>query len=148
MTARLADGWVATWSTLGSLVLDAGGQLVFPDAPDRKGFYRFVVLRGRRPIAAYIGETGRADGLRGRFRHYRRRGIKPLVPPGTTSNNAARFKAAVAHGQTVRVDILGEVATRGETSIAVDASTKAARLQVEGRLVQELRATGIETINK
>lgn len=146
-SAETSEGLV-TWMPNGYVSTDSHGHLRFPPAPREPGLYRYIFASETgMPMAGYVGETGRKDGLHGRFAHYRSRGITPYDPPGTTSRLAARMQRGIVAGQLISVEILDGWASRGDERVRLDFSPKAFRLQLERELVAQLRSTGIDVIN-
>ena len=64
------------WKPIGQVDV-IGGSLVFPPVSKAQGIYWFSVAKGSEVIAGYIGQTGRKNGLAGRFGNYRNRGNRP-----------------------------------------------------------------------
>lgn len=81
-----------------------GGKLLFPDAPERPGIYRFT-FRSTSAESVYIGE---ADRLRRRFAHYRN--------PGPTQHTNQRINTAMKS----LIENGGKVELETATQIRVD----------------------------
>ncbi len=91
------------WESHGEVRID-GGKLVFPDAPERPGIYRFT-FRSASAKSVYIGE---ADRLRRRFTQYRN--------PGPTQRTNKRIKTLMES----RIKNGGKVELETATQIRVD----------------------------
>lgn len=120
-----------------------GGSLVFPRASTAQGIYWFSVSDGPDVIAGYVGQTGRKNGLAGRFGNYRNRGNHPAYDKhgnlGTTSRNAQKLISAIKAGRIVDVSVLDDASLAGKIN--------AWRNELEKTLIGELCASGVEVWN-
>jgi hypothetical protein len=141
------------WKPIGQVNV-VKGSLVFPKASTSHGIYWFAISEGPDVVAGYIGQTGRKNGLAGRFGNYRNRGNHPrdqhgkAVPLaarddqlGTTSLNARRMLRAIEAGNTVAVSVLDG------PDLADGRGENAWRDELEIDLIQQLCRSGVEVWN-
>jgi len=130
------------WKPIGQVNV-IGGSLVFPRASTAQGIYWFSVSDGPDVIAGYVGQTGRKNGLAGRFGNYRNRGNHPAYDKhgnlGTTSRNAQKLISAIKAGRIVDVSVLDDASLAGKIN--------AWRNELEKTLIGELCASGVEVWN-
>ena len=146
-TGILAE-WVR-WNHVGPVSTDDAGDLVFPSVRPVPGIYRFTIWDGSEIAAEYIGRA--AVSLAQRFRGYRSRGRKPALPleKKTTSRNARKILDALRTGQVVSVALADDrVVTPDGQVVMVDLADKAVRDALEENLIQWLRGTGVEVLNR
>jgi hypothetical protein len=139
--------WVQ-WKSVGHVTRDDAGDLVFPPVRPVPAIYRFTIKDGPQVIAEYIGQ---AVNLVKRFRLYRTRGRKPALPLAkkTTSRNARKLLDALRAGRVVRVAIVDDRAITSDGQvILINLADKALRDELEKKLIESLRATGIEVLNR
>lgn len=142
------------WKLIGQVDV-IGGSLVFPRASTAQGIYWFSVAKGSEVVAGYIGQTGRKNGLAGRFGNYRNRGNHPrdqhgkAVPLaarddqlGTTSLNARRMLRAIEAGKTVAVSVLDG------PDLAGGRGENAWRDELEADLIGQLCRSSVEVWNR
>jgi Nuclease subunit of the excinuclease complex len=87
-----------SWRTLGPLLGDRENGLIFPDAPEEPGLYRFRLSGGDTP-KSYIGETMQ---LKRRFSHYR----NPSPSQATNIRINALFLEHLAAGHKIEIDVI------------------------------------------
>jgi ribosomal protein S19E (S16A) len=129
--------------------MDDAGDLVFPSVPAVPGIYRFTIKDGSGIVAEYIGQA--AVSLVQRFGGYRSRGRKPALPleKKTTSRNARKILDALRAGRVVGVAIVDDRAVTPDGQvIVVDLADKALRDELEKILIERLRGTGVEVLNR
>ncbi len=99
-------------------------------------------------VAEYIGQ---AVNLVKRFSLYRSRGRKPSLPLAkkTTSRNARKLLDALRAGQVVTVALVDDrtITPDGQVML-IDLADKALRDELEKMLIEKLRGTGIEVLNR
>jgi hypothetical protein len=131
----------ATWREVGSISLDGGGAIAFPELPSVPGAYRMTLAGAPGQVRArvYIGET---DSLRRRTSHYRN--------PGPTQSTNIRMNAALrAHLSSGGVATLAiitnaavSVSSDDQASISLRLSGKAARRLVENAAIVAICIAG------
>lgn len=142
----LAD-WVQ-WKSIGHVTSDDADDLVFPPVRPAPAIYRFTIKDGPKVVAEYIGQ---AVNLVKRFSLYRSRGRKPSLPLAkkTTSRNARKLLDALRAGQVVTVaQVDDRTITPDGQVMLIDLADKALRDELEKMLIEKLRGTGIEVLNR
>lgn len=146
-TGILAE-WIR-WKPVGPVTMDDAGELVFPPVAPVPGIYRFTIRDGPEIVAEYVGQA--AVSLVQRFRGYRSRGRKPALPleKKTTSRNARRILDALHAGQVVSVAIADDRAVTPDGQVVVvDLADKALRDRLEKDLIERLRGSGVDVLNR
>ena len=122
------------WESHGEVGI-VGGKLLFPDAPEKPGIYRFT-FRSTSAESVYIGE---ADWLRRRFNNYRNfdpsqrtnKRINPKIKSCITSGGTVELETAIQ----IRVDIDGR-------EVVVDLAHHPYRLLAENAALVIAREAG------
>lgn len=146
--AGILAEWIR-WEPVGPITMDDAGDLVFPSVPPVPGIYRFTIKDGSEIVAEYIGQA--AVSLVQRFRGYRSRGRKPALPleKKTTSRNARKILDALRAGRVVGVAVVNDRAVTPDGQvIVIDLADKALRDELEKVLIERLRGTGVEILNR
>ncbi len=139
--------WIR-WKPVGPITMDDAGDLVFPPVPPVPGIYRFTIMEESEVAAGYVGQA--AVSLVQRFRGYRGRGRKPALPldKKTTSRNARKILDALCDGRVVSVAIVDDRVVTPDGQVVVDLADKALRDRLEKDLIELLRGSGVEVLNR
>ncbi len=146
--AGIPAEWIR-WKPVGLITMDDAGDLVFPPVPPVPGIYRFTIKEGAEVVAEYVGQA--AVSLVQRFNGYRGRGRKPVLPleRKTTSRNARKILDALLAGRVVSVAVVDDRAVAPDGQIVVvNLADKALRDKLEKDLIEWVRGTGVEVLNR
>ena len=146
--AGILAEWIR-WKPVGLITMDDAGDLVFPSVPPVPGIYRFTIKEAAEIVAEYVGQA--AISLVQRFSGYRSRGRKPALPleKKTTSRNARKILDALLTGQVVSVAIVDHrTVTPDGQIVVVNLADKALRDKLEKDLIEWVRGTGVEVLNR
>ena len=129
------------WKPIGSVTLDACGNLNFPTVPPLPSIYRFRI-RTAGIEARYIGET---ENLLRRFGHYR----KPGPTQQTNIRLNAHFLAVLERGADIGVSIVDAAwIDRGDGRRPADLSSVAIRRMIENAAIWDRAGADVQVLNR